>query len=269
MSDTLIAARFGHAAFAPPGEVPPALAALLDRRVTRRFRPDAVPPALLDTVLAAAQSAPSKSDLQQYSIVVLLEREPIAAIAGWIGTMPWIADAPVFLLFCADIRRGREMCARHGRRHANDNLDTLLNASVDAALAMGFCIAAAEHAGLGTCPVSYVRNHLERVATLVGLPEGVFPVAGLALGWPAAREAVSVRLPPSVVVHRGRYDASGEAAAIAAYDARRPPAKPRYPEVHGAAPAGCAWSENAARQLSVPERAGFRAWLRSRGFALD
>jgi nitroreductase/FMN reductase [NAD(P)H] len=56
---------------------------------------------------------------------------------------------------------------------------------------------------------------------------------------------------------------------MAAYDALRPRQKPRYPEIHGPAPEGCTWSENAARQLSVPERFGFRAWLRSRGFALD
>jgi nitroreductase/FMN reductase [NAD(P)H] len=140
---------------------------------------------------------------------------------------------------------------------------------VDAALAMGFCIAAAEAAGLGTCPVSYVRNHMEKVAPLLGLPKGVFPVAGLTLGFPAAREPVTARLPPAVVVHRHRYSADGEAEAIAAYDARRSLAKPRYPEIHGPAPEGCRWSENAARQLAVPERAGFRAWLRSRGFALD
>lgn len=265
----LIEARYGHVPFEVPEALPPALAALIGRSVTRRFRAEAVPGALLDAVLAAAQSAPSKSDLQQYSIVVLTERAPIAAIAGWIGTMPWIAEAPVFLLFCADVRRGRDICARAGREHANDNLDTLLNAAMDATLAMGFAITAAEHAGLGTCPVSYVRNHLEKAALLVGLPKGVCPVAGLALGWPEAKERVSPRLPPSVVVHRGRYSAEGEAESIAAYDARRPPAKPRHPEIHGPAPEGCAWSENVARQLSVPERAGFRAWLRGRGFALD
>jgi nitroreductase/FMN reductase [NAD(P)H] len=78
-----------------------------------------------------------------------------------------------------------------------------------------------------------------------------------------------VRLPPAVTVHRNRYDASGEAQELSAYDARRERAKPRYPEIHGPAPEGCSWTENIARQLSVPERAGFRAWLRSRGFALD
>lgn len=265
----LIEARFGHLPFTPPAEVPDALAMLLDRRVTRRYRPDPVPEALLATVLAAAQSAPSKSDLQQYSIVVVEEAASIAAIAGWIGTMPWIAEAPVLLMFCADIRRGRDICEREGREHANDNLDTLLNGAVDAALAMGFCIAAAEAAGLGTCPISYVRNHMEKVAPLLDLPKGVFPIAGLTLGYPAARNPSTARLPPAVVVHRGRYSTEGEAGAIAAYDAMRERGKPRYPEIHGPAPEGCRWSENAARQLAVPERAGFRAWLRSRGFALD
>jgi len=265
----LLETRFGHLPFAPPAEVPEALAALLDRRVTRRYRAEPIAAPLLDTVLAAAASAPSKSDMQQWSVVVLQDAARIAAIADWIGTMPWIREAPVLLVFCADVRRGRDICARHGRKHANDNLDTFLNATVDASLAMGMCIAAADAAGLGTCPISYVRNHLEKVAPLLALPEGVFPVAGLTLGWPAARNPTSPRLPPAVTVHRERYDASREAEAIAAYDAARPRAKPRYPEIHGPAPEGCSWSENVARQLSVPERAGFRAWLRARGFALD
>jgi nitroreductase/FMN reductase [NAD(P)H] len=266
-AEALIRARYGSLPF-QPAEIPPALALLLDRRVTRRFRPDAVPDALLDTVLAGAQSAPSKSDLQQYAVLVTRDSGKIAAVADAIGSMPWIKEAPVLLLFCGDIRRGRQVCALHGRAHANDSVDTFLNASADAALALGFCVMAAEAAGLGTCPISYVRNHLDLVADLFGLPDGVFPVAGLALGWPAARNAPSPRLPPSVVIHRERYDDSGLAAALPAYDALRPPGKPRYPEVHGAKPEGCAWSENAARQLSVPERANFRAWLARRGINL-
>ena len=267
-AEALIRARYGALPFAP-AEIPPALALLLDRRVTRRYRPEEVPDALLDTVLAGAQSAPAKSDLQQYSIIVTRDAAKIVAVADAIGTMPWIKDAPVLLLFCGDIRRGRQLCAIQGRRHANDSVDTFLNASVDAALAMAFCIMAAEAAGLGTCPISYVRNHLDMIGSLFGLPDGVFPVAGLTLGVPAARNEVSPRLPPSVVVHRERYDDSGFTAALPAYDALRPPGKPRYPEVHGPKPEGCRWSENAARQLSVPERANFRAWLATKGIHLD
>ena len=267
-AEALIRARYGALPFQPT-EIPPNLALLLDRRVTRRYRPDAVPDALLDTVLAGAQSAPAKSDLQQYSILITRDPAKIGAIADAIGTMPWIKEAPVLLVFCGDIRRGRQVCAAHGRAHANDSVDTFLNASADAALAMGFCIMAAEAVGLGTCPISYVRNNLALVTDVFGLPDGVFPVAGLTLGFPAARNATSPRLPPSVVVHRERYDDSGLAAALPAYDALRPPGKPRYPEVHGPKPEGCTWSENAARQLSVPERAIFRAWLASRGINLD
>jgi nitroreductase/FMN reductase [NAD(P)H] len=266
---SLIEARFGHLPFEPPVEIPDGLATLLDRRVTRRYKPDAIPEPLLATVLAAAQSAPSKSDMQQFSIVVLEDAKRIAAIADWIGTMPWIKDAPVLLIFCADIRRNRDICARAGREHANDNLDTILNATVDAALTMGMCIAAADAAELGTCPISYVRNYMEKVAPLLSLPKGVFPIAGLTLGWPVSRNEASARLPPSVTVHRDRYSTEGEEQALAAYDGRRERAKPRYPEIHGPAAEGCTWTENVARQLSVPERAGFRAWLRSRGFALD
>jgi nitroreductase len=103
--EDLIRARYGALPFAPV-EIPPALAPILDRRVTRRYRPDPVPDALLDTVLAGAQSAPSKSDLQQYSIIVTRDPAKIAAVAFAIGSMDWIKDAPVLLLFCGDIRRG-------------------------------------------------------------------------------------------------------------------------------------------------------------------
>ena len=273
--DALIRGRYGIKPEAPlpfpPAEtIAPGLAAILDRRVTRRYAARPVEEALLRTVLAGTQSAPSKSDLQQYSVIVLRNPEKIARIADWIGGMDWIKQAPVFLLFCGDIRRGRRIAALHGREHANDNVDTFINATADAALALGFTVMAAEAAGLGTCPISYVRNHVEKIGPMCGLPPGVYPVAGLTLGWPEGpRNWLSPRLPQDVVVHGETYDDSGLEAALPAYDAARPPAKPRYPEILGPKPEGCAWSENAARQLSVPERFGLRTWLRSRGLALD
>jgi nitroreductase/FMN reductase [NAD(P)H] len=269
-AEALLRARYGALPpFTPPEGLPPALLALLDRRVTRRYRPDPVTEPLLDTLLACAQSAPSKSDLQQYAILVTRDPAKIAAVADWIGSMPWIKDAPVLLLFCGDLRRSRRICEAEGRAHANDNMDSYLNSVVDGTLAMGAFMAAADAAGLGTCPISYVRSHIAEVSALFGLPAGVHPIAGLTLGWPVARNAPSPRLPASLVVHRESYDDAGLAEAVAAYDALRPGAKPRYPEVHGPRPEGCRWSENLARQLSVPERPGYRAWLQSQGFRLD
>jgi nitroreductase/FMN reductase [NAD(P)H] len=269
----LLSARFGDARSEGPASVPPALAALLDRRVTRSYRAEPVPEPQLAAVLAAAQSAPSKSDLQQYSVVVLADPVRIRRVSDSIGTMPWIAEAPLVLIWCGDMRRGQKLCARHGMPHANNNLDTFLNCAVDAALAMGAAIAAADALGLGACPISYVRNHIEKLTPLLALPAGVFPVAGLTLGWPAARRPVSMRLPPEVVVHRERYDDSRVEALVAAYDERRRAREPlaaaslKNNDIYGPKE-GATWSENLARQLSVPERFGFAAYLRTRGFDL-
>lgn len=269
----LLAARYGMPAGPAEDAVPPGVAALLDRRVARRYRAEPVTDALLDLLLAAAQSAPTKSDLQQYSVVVLRDPAKIKRIADWIRTMDWIASAPVFLLWCGDMRRGQRLCASHGMEHANNNLDTFLNTAVDCTLAMGAFIAAADAAGLGTCPISYVRNHIEKIAPLVGLPPGVYPVAGLTVGWPEFRRPVSMRLPQTVVVHRERYDDTHLPEEVAAYDARRRAREPlaaaslKNNDVYGPKD-GVGWSENCARQLSVPERYGFAAYLRTRGFDL-
>jgi nitroreductase/FMN reductase [NAD(P)H] len=268
-SQALLQARFGIDL--PGTEVPDAVATLLDRRVTRRYTDQDVPDSLLNALLAVAQSAPAKSDLQQFSVVVMRDRQRIKQIADWIGSMDWIATAPVFLVWCGDMRRGQRLCARHDMPHANNNLDTVLNTAVDCALAMGQFIAASELAGIGTCPISYVRNHIEKVAPLLGLPAGVYPIAGLTVGWPVFRRPVSMRLPPSVVVHRERYDDSGLDAAVEDYDRRRharePIGSPKNADVYPPRD-GIGWSENVARQLSVPERFGFSAWLRTKGFDL-
>ena len=267
----LLKARFGMEL--PRVEVPDVIAPLLDRRVVRRYTDQSVPDSLLDALLAAAQSAPTKSDLQQYSIVVMRDAPRIKQIADWIGTMDWIATAPVFLVWCGDMRRGQRLCELHDMPHANNNLDTFLNTAVDCALAMAQFMAAAEAVGLGTCPISYVRSHIERVSPLLGLPEGVYPVAGLTVGWPVFRRPVSMRLPPSVVVHRERYNDGALEREVAAYDERRREREPTAPgslknnDVYKPRE-GVGWSENVARQLSVPERFGFAAYLRTKGFDL-
>jgi nitroreductase/FMN reductase [NAD(P)H] len=267
----LLKARFGMEL--PGVEVPDAIAPLLDRRVVRRYTEQPVPDSLLDALLAAAQSAPAKSDLQQYSVVVMRNAAHIKQIADWIGTMDWIATAPVFLVWCGDMRRGQRLCELHNMPHANNNLDTFLNTAVDCSLAMAQFMAAAEAVGLGTCPISYVRSHIERVSPLLGLPSGVYPVAGLTVGWPVFRRPTSMRLPPSIVVHRERYDDSALERDTAAYDGRRREREPKAPgslkntDIYPPREGVC-WSEDVARQLSVPERFGFAAYLRTKGFDL-
>ncbi|MFI5328124.1 MAG: nitroreductase family protein, partial [Candidatus Rokuibacteriota bacterium] len=181
----LIQERFGlatEAGRARPAEG--ALALLLSHRTQRRYKPDPIPDDVLEIALAAALSAPSKSDLQQVGIVLVRDRMKQATIGEWIPDMPWIAQAPLFMVFCGDHRRIRRVSLLRARPFPNDTLDMFMNAAVDAGLVLQAFITAAEALGLGCCPISVVRNHVEKVAALLALPPGVFPVAGLCVGYP-------------------------------------------------------------------------------------
>jgi nitroreductase len=250
-----------------------ALATLLGHRTHRRFKPDPVPDGLLRTLLACALSTPSKSDLQQVAIVLVKNPAKRRAIAALIPSMPWIGTAPEFMVFCGDGRRIRRICAMRGKPFANDHLEGFMNCAADAAMTLQSFIVAADAVGLGCCPISVVRNHDEAVSELLALPEAVFPFAGLCLGWPAQAGHVSLRLPPAVRVHVDRYDDAALEVEVEAYDRRRdarhaiPASEQRMTARYGPA-SFYGWSEDKARQVSEPERSGFGAFLRRRGFSL-
>ena len=270
----LIEARFGvptRAGCAMPAEG--TVAQLLAHRTHRRYKPDGVPDEILEVVLAAALSAPSKSDLQQVAVVVVRDRAKQAAVGGWIPDMPWIATAPLFLVFCGDHRRMRRVSELRERPFPNDTLDMFMNAAVDTGLVLQNFITAAEALGLGCCPISVVRNHVEKLADLLELPPGVFPVAGLTVGYPSQTGWISMRLPIALTVHTDRYDDSRFAQEIASYDRRRearhatPRESQRFVDRWGySEPNG--WSEDKARQYSVPERHNFGPFIRRHGFGL-
>jgi nitroreductase/FMN reductase [NAD(P)H] len=271
----LLEQRFGASV-----DVPPELACLDElihaaaHRSHRAFTDAPVPSAWTETLLACALSAPAKSDLQQVSIVRVEDTAKRAAVAALVPTLDWLPSAPLLLIFCGDSRRIRRICALRERPFANDHLDAMFNASVDAALVMMNFIRVARAAGLGCCPVSMVRDQATALADLLELPDGVFPVAGMAAGFPAAPVAISPRLPLSLTVHTDRYDDSHLEAAVDAYDERRSAVQPiadgqqRDIQRFGAQEK-YGWSEDKARQVSRPQRADFGQYLREHGFRLD
>ena len=267
--------RFGVAV-----DVPSELAHLEDlvqaaaHRSHRRFTDEAVPSSWTETLLACALSAPSKSDLQQACIVRVEDPSKRAAVAALVPTLDWLPSAPLLLIFCGDSRRIRRICELRGRPFANDHLDAMFNASVDAALVMMNFIRVARAAGLGCCPISMVRDRAAALSDLLELPHGVFPVAGMAAGFPAGPAPLSPRLPMSLTVHMDRYDDSRLEAEVDAYDERRsallptPKEKQRDVQRFGVQES-YGWSEDKARQVSRPQRADFGRYLREHGFRLD
>jgi nitroreductase/FMN reductase [NAD(P)H] len=265
--------RFG----APMPSVDPALPglatlrAMAERRSIRDYdtrRP--VDRDLLQILVAVALSSPTKSDLQQRDIVVLEDQAQRRRITALLGDA-WIETAPVFLVFCGNNRRQRQIHQWRGRPFPNDHLDAFFNAAVDAGIALATFVTAAEAVGLGCCPISQIRNHSAVVSEVLDLPPHVFAVAGMTLGWPGREGAISLRLPLDVTLHQDRFDETDLRTRIDAYDRRRsavqPYARQRHEREYGRS-AEYGWSEDKARQYSTPERADFGGFVRGKGFDL-
>jgi len=274
-SSDAIARRFGDGGPACEGaEDNDVIRRVLSRKTVRRYS-DRIPSEdLLDLLVASALSASAKSDFQQASILRVCDPQKRAAIGALFPSMPWIGISPVFFIFLGDARRLQRIGELRGKPVQNGTLEGFFNASIDAALAMQTMIICAESVGLGVCPISVIRNEVDKVADVLGLPDLVFPVAGLCLGYPSGEGFISLRLPRGVTTHADRYDDSALAAGIDDYDRRRnaihaiPKEQHRSNAEFGEA-AFYGWSEDKARQAAKAEGAAFPPYLRAHGFSFD
>jgi len=271
----MLARRFGDGGPSAEGtEDNELMRRVLSRKTVRRYSDKLPSEELLDLLTACALSASAKSDFQQASILRLRDSQKRAAIGALFPSMPWIGNAPVFFVFLGDARRLNRIGELRGKPVDNSTLEGFFNASIDAALAMQTMILCAESNGLGVCPISVIRNEIDKVAEILALPDLVFPVAGLCLGYPAAEGHVSLRLPRAVTTHTDRYDDHALAVLIDDYDRRRdaihaiPKEQQRSNAEFGEA-AFYGWSEDKARQAAKAEGAAFPPYLRSHGFTFD
>ncbi len=195
---------------------------LLSHRSVRNYLPKAVPDNVLHLAIAAAQSAPSSSNLQAWSVIAVEDEARKNRLNTVAGTQRQITQAPLLLIWLADLNRPRSIAAECGTSAEGlDYIESFLLGVIDAALAAQNAVSALESLGLGTCYIGAIRNDPEVVAGELELPEGVFPVFGLTVGYPdpAVPAEVKPRLPQSTVLHRERYDTTPRPANLEDYNA--------------------------------------------------
>ena len=202
------------------------------------------------------------------------DRARIKQIADWIGTMDWIATAPVFLVWCGDMRRGQRLCEMHDMPHANNNMDTFLNTAVDCTLAMAAVHGGGRRGGTGHLPdqlrpqpyrarIAPARPALRRLSggrpdrRLAGVSPPGIDAAATRRSWCIANVTTTARWRPN---SPATTSAANDRDPVAAGSLKN---NDVYPPRDGVG-----WSENAARQLSVPERFGFSTYLKTKGFDL-
>ena len=217
-----LTARYGAGAEPAAGPWNDTIALLLSHRSVRGYTSEPVPAGTLETLIAAAQSAATSSNLQTWSVVSVDDpavRRELAAIAG---NQKHIEQCPIFLVFLADVSRNARLAEQEKVELAGlPYLEAFLVAAIDAALAAQNAVVAAESLGLANVYIGALRNNVVRVAELLGLPPGAAPVFGLCVGHaaPGREGEVKPRLPQAAVLHHETYDAN-DAPHRAAYDPR-------------------------------------------------
>jgi nitroreductase len=270
----LLRARYGNAGSVPEGGLPlpdEVLESLLAHRSVRAYRPDPLPPGALELIIAAAQSAPTSSNLQAWSVVSVEEPARKSRLAGLCRNQSHIHEAPLFLVWIADLSRLRRAAGRSGSPASGlGHLETFLVAVIDATLAAQNAVVAAESLGLGTVCIGAIRNESVKVAAELALPAEAFPLFGLVVGHPdPARPAAEVkpRLPQSEVLHRETYSTASEEQAIAQYDS----VLGAFQASQGLPATG--WTRQAIQRIADASALGSRAHLAKAiaalGFKLD
>lgn len=195
---------------------------ILSHRSVRAYTAEKIPANALETIVAAAQSASTSSNLQVWSVVAVEDEARKNRLADLAGGQQHIRDAPLFLVWLADLARLENIARDQGRDAAGlPYFEMFLTGAVDAALAAQNAVVALESLGYGSVYIGAIRNKPEEVAKELALPPHVFAVFGMAIGRPDPNVPTGVkpRLGQAAVLHREQYawdDAQRD--AIQVYD---------------------------------------------------
>jgi nitroreductase len=181
------------------------LQALHNRVSVRSYTDRPVDDAHVEAILRAAFRAPTSSNIQSYSVVVVRDKDTLAKLAPVTGNQKHVANAPVFLAFCADTRRMEHAIKGIGANVDDNNFEWGLVTSVDAALVGMSASLAAESLGIKGVMIGAIRNNATETAKILGLPNRVYAVFGMVLGWPDQVPPQKPRMPYESMVHMEQF----------------------------------------------------------------
>lgn len=181
---------------------------LFNHRSIRSYVDIPVEEEVLNQIIKAVQAAPNWVNIQHVSIVAIKEPERRKKFAQLCGNQKYIAEAPVFLVFCADYYRTWLACKINGQPFEKivSHIDNIIVGANEVGIALGTAVVAAESFGLGTVPIGDIRLHALEAIQELNLPQYVIPLLGLCIGYPAENPELKPRLPKEAVYFEEQYE---------------------------------------------------------------
>lgn len=182
---------------------------LYDRKSVRVFEDRPVEEEVKQAILSAAIQAPSAGNMALYTILDITDREKKLALSKSCDNQPFIATAPMVLIFCADYRRWYDVFCKHVDEVRVPDMGDLFLAQADTLIAAQNAVVAAQSLGLGSCYIGDITENFEYHRELLNLPRYVVPAAMLVLGYPTEQQKNRVkptRFSLEDMVHENGYD---------------------------------------------------------------
>ncbi len=222
-------------------------------------------------IVSTAQRSSTSSNRQAYSIIGIRDKQKKEKLAELSGGQQHVIDSSLFLVFCADLHRLEQINEKKKYETHSDYTELFIIATVDAALVAERALITAQTLGMGGVMVGGIRNNPEEVGKLLKLPNLVYPVMGMSLGFPLKESKLKPRLDINEIYHREEYSGSDYPKHIAEYDKAieklghlkgREQLVEKYPEFDGL----YSWSEHVARRHAEIVRPHMKSYLQSKGF---
>jgi len=237
---------------------------LQSHRSVRKFTEQAIEQSVLEELIKCGQSAATSSFIQACTVIQVEDKYMREQLVGFTGGQPYVASAARFLVFCADMKRHKLACDMHDAEMLSGYTEQFITATVDCALFAQNTLVAAQSLGIEGVYIGGIRNKIAAVAELLELPDLVYPVFGMCLGYPAQNPEVKPRLPLSVVLKQDHYRDDEDGATIAKYDEQ----VREYYRSRTGGNKDTAWSEQISEMLVKEARPHMKDFLQGRGYLL-
>lgn len=242
----------------------PTIDLLKSHRSIRKFEKQPLENGVLQELVRAGQAASSSNHIQACSVIRIQDSAKRQQLAHLAGDQAYIEEAPEFLVFCADMKRNAEAAASTGIEPTWGMTEQLIVATVDVALFAQNVAIAAESEGLGIVYIGGIRNNPKAISELLELPQHVYPVFGMCIGYPAHQPDIKPRLPLEAVLMQDSYRSDDQAALVADYDADMAD----YYQARTGGNKTSNWSESMAPMFGGKLRPHMRDFLIAQGFTM-